>query len=381
MELIKLIEIAYEDELSLIKITELLSNSKTDVNFCSNDNSDTETPLLMAIIQSGLNPDLYKQIIEILFNTGIDVNKSSSNKMTPLILAIETGNINLVKLLLGAGANANTRDKRNETALMYVTSNIIDYEIKYELCKVLLKCGANVNLLDDNGCSVLFRATDSYKLCKLFLKYGANVNLKTEEGFTPLFDLHTYQWANLPDKYNITVLFISYGVNINEIYDGQTVLDYIFSSDYDSYYHDDYFWLFKSAGIDTIYYNSYILDADYLILLKQAGISIRIDSSNDINYMVNNFTKKIIDQMKEIRKIYYNFVFKDIPTNALHIKLKEDNIGAKIVKLNYELKTKSVNEIYANLVKDNLNIINYLHIKDSKDMLEKIDTYIKYLYS
>jgi ankyrin repeat protein len=93
-----------------------------------------------------------------------------------------------VQLLLGAGADANARDKAGMTPLMHAAGG----NVPVGAIKVMLKAGADVNARDDTGMTPLLHAAlggaDEKKVAAL-LEAGADVNARDKEGMTPL--LHT----------------------------------------------------------------------------------------------------------------------------------------------------------------------------------------------
>lgn len=61
--------------------------------------------------------------IELLLKSGASVKKSGNSRQSPLQLAIISGNIELVRLLLDYGADINEKDYRGRTCLDYVIGN------------------------------------------------------------------------------------------------------------------------------------------------------------------------------------------------------------------------------------------------------------------
>lgn len=83
-----------------------------------------------------------------LIAKGFDPNAGQSldgsRKLTPLHIAVNHNNINVVKLLIAVGVNVNTPDINGETPLHAATFITLDPEI----AKVLLGAGASVNAKD-----------------------------------------------------------------------------------------------------------------------------------------------------------------------------------------------------------------------------------------
>ena len=108
------------------------------------------------------------ECIKILLSTGIDVNqervlRKNKNSMllegSVLIDASVTGNIDIVSMLLEAGADVNLVPKRNTdepSALMLAAQ-----EGHFEVVKVLVEAGADINMLRDGPDYALLSAASN----------------------------------------------------------------------------------------------------------------------------------------------------------------------------------------------------------------------------
>ena len=111
--------------------------------------------------------------------------------MSPLHKAVRYGRVDLVELLLHFAANPNpTTSVQLETPLhqMLSQSQHSD-EIDFEILKLFLKFGADVNLRNNDGFSALHFALCNYKsinILQLLINADADVNAQTNAGFTPL---------------------------------------------------------------------------------------------------------------------------------------------------------------------------------------------------
>lgn len=117
------------------------------------------------------------QMIEFLIKKGINVNAASlRNHTTPLLLAVFKCNKDIVELLLKHGADVNIVNKNSRSPLYIacMTGN-------KDIVELLLKLGADVNKADCGGGTPLYVATcKGHTDCvRIMLNYNANVDLAT----------------------------------------------------------------------------------------------------------------------------------------------------------------------------------------------------------
>ena len=137
------------------------------------------------------------EIVKLLLEAGADPNIQTLNGDTPLIEASQRKYMEeeIISLLLSYKADSNIkRNKRNLitsrpqydwTALIYAANEGLT-----KVVSLLLKAGANPNIKDDDGVTALKRAAlKGYtEIVSLLLKAGANPNIKVKNGVTALID-------------------------------------------------------------------------------------------------------------------------------------------------------------------------------------------------
>jgi uncharacterized protein len=119
----------YEDAQALIA-------SGMDLNF---KDANGRSPLLVAI-EFGEN-----NIIQAILKQGVDPNRAPRQNY-PLIVAASSGNAEAVKLLLDYGAKPNSNDLYKGTALMYASQRG-----RLDVVKLLLENGADPRMRDKFG--------------------------------------------------------------------------------------------------------------------------------------------------------------------------------------------------------------------------------------
>ena len=153
------------------------------------------------MLQMPLDPDLStdtRSVLGILFTFGVMgflmyEQKGSfflpggtgiKDRERPLTAASGQGHVEVVRLLLEAGADKNLADNDGSTALMCAAL----WE-KVEVMRLLLEAGADMNMADIDGNTALMHAAGegNHGALRLLVEAGADKNLKNKNGETASF--------------------------------------------------------------------------------------------------------------------------------------------------------------------------------------------------
>ncbi|XP_066228535.1 transient receptor potential cation channel subfamily A member 1 [Saccopteryx leptura] len=168
---------------------------QSHVNFVNNGNS---SPLHMAV-QSG---DL--EMIKMCLDNGAQLELMENGKCTALHFAATQGATEIVKLMIssysGSGDIVNIMDGNQETLLH--RASLFDH---HELADYLISVGADINHTDSEGRSPLLLATASasWNIVNLLLSKGARVDIKDHFGrnFLHLTVQQPYGLKNLQPEF------------------------------------------------------------------------------------------------------------------------------------------------------------------------------------
>jgi len=185
-----------------VEIVKILLNAGADVNMDNSDEyDDGYTPLQLAIETDDLLG--HETIVRILLDAGANVVNTI---LKPLNSAAACGQLEIVKMLLEAGADVNEGERGRGveaydyppgyTALHWAAVNFQEQTIR-----ILINGGADVNRLDEQGstplhsvaeASVKSRDNDKVTMSvKVLLEAGADVNKADKKGRTPLHYIAT----------------------------------------------------------------------------------------------------------------------------------------------------------------------------------------------
>ena len=119
--------------------------------------------------------------------TAADVQLSTVDKYTPLMIACQNRHEDIAALLLRSNADPNLQNHKNQTSLMLACRNQLT-----RIVSLLLSSGADSNLQNDFGWTALMFsvAVSSHELDDcipvLLISAGANPNIQSKAGFTAL---------------------------------------------------------------------------------------------------------------------------------------------------------------------------------------------------
>ena len=166
------------------------------------------------------------ETVTLLLDRGADVNEvdtgTGGNGETALHYASRSGEntVEIVTLLLRAGASANAQDSSGNTPLM----NALDHR---DIALMLLQSGANVNLRTNDGTTALMYAAGRHLtgMIKVLVDKGADINVQNKRGWTPL--MWTSGAIDSVDDPETVQSVIANGADVNtQDFDGWTALMY-----------------------------------------------------------------------------------------------------------------------------------------------------------
>jgi uncharacterized protein len=192
----KLIEAVKKSDVRAVRS---LIAAKTDVNGADVDGS---TALHWAAQRDSVD------LVDLLLGAGANPKVASRYNITPLYLASMNGNAAIIERLLKAGADVNGTAEEGETALM--TASLTG---KPDAIKVLLDHGADVQVKDPSkGQTALMWAASEGNTAavELLLNAGADLKAKSKGGFTPL--LFGVREGNI----DVVKVLLDHGANVND---------------------------------------------------------------------------------------------------------------------------------------------------------------------
>ncbi|NQY53166.1 MAG: ankyrin repeat domain-containing protein [Campylobacteraceae bacterium] len=187
-----------------LDIVKEVVNNIEDINLIDNDG---KTVLFYSILKKNV------LISKYLIASGININIQDKDKQNVMFNAVLLGhkNIEIIELLIDYGINLNEKDKFSKTLsdeilkILELLSNIKldknEYTDKYKnifksndylsLTRVLVDSGLDIDKLDDTGLSTFAKEVEkkNYPVLDFLIAAGANINVKDNNGRTVLFDL------------------------------------------------------------------------------------------------------------------------------------------------------------------------------------------------
>lgn len=177
-----------------IKITLAVANSAVGVFVVD----WSEIPLFRAIAQN--DNEIVKQIV----SSGFNINAKDENGETALHIAVEHGNLEIVRFLLDRSAKVNVKDKSKRAPLAMLLYSFGEEDDKLEkILYLLVSKGADVNVRNDEKKTLLMAVCEEsvLEIVRFLLKAGANPNLKDEDGETAFDKTNSQEIKNLLIKF------------------------------------------------------------------------------------------------------------------------------------------------------------------------------------
>jgi ankyrin repeat protein len=178
------------------------------------------------------------EIVRLLLDRGAEANVKNKEGLTALHhvslgqYESQEDGVRVAQLLLEHGTVVDSRDEGNRTPL-----HCASYFGKHEIVRLLLDHGAEVNAEDDDGEKPLHQVSsgeyssheDGLRVARLLLERGADVNAGNKEHQTPLHSASHF------GKHEIVRLLLDHGAEVNaEDDDGEKPLHQVSYGEYGS---------------------------------------------------------------------------------------------------------------------------------------------------
>ncbi|XP_008552002.1 kinase D-interacting substrate of 220 kDa B isoform X2 [Microplitis demolitor] len=189
------------------EIVEHLIKHGADIN----DISDNRTPLQIAVEKEN------KKIVELLIEKKADINICPPNGQPAINIAIENNYLELVYILLNAGAAVNPDIQICPPLFQAVSAN------NYELVEHLINLGADINIVYRGKTAIQIAVLrDDKKMLELLIKNKADMTISTDMGtplHTAVYEGTLSQFSRTHRKEFIFDFLLDIGINfIDESY-------------------------------------------------------------------------------------------------------------------------------------------------------------------
>ena len=125
-----------------------------------------------------------REVLQVVMSHGGDVNATTKDNITALMLASRTGNVDTINVLLAAGADPNITDAGGYTCL----HDAVDVGCNKETLKAIIDHGANINAANKKGVTPLMQAfqVGNINAISVLLDAEADLNIIDQDGDTCL---------------------------------------------------------------------------------------------------------------------------------------------------------------------------------------------------
>ena len=150
-----------------------------------------------------------KETLQAIIDYGADVNATTNNNVTPLMIACKKGNIDAINVLLHAGADPSIADIDGETWIHYA----VTWACGNETVQSIFDCLADFNATNEDELTALMTVCDKVNIVEIALNTRADLNIPNDDAGIWI-DHAAYRNCNK----EIFQAIIDHGADVNTTY-------------------------------------------------------------------------------------------------------------------------------------------------------------------
>lgn len=240
---------------------------------------------LQCICENMYNRHGISRIKELLDN-GAKPDIKDLDGMSPISVCARDGlqvHLEIMKLLINAGADVNQRDNYGKSLIYQAT-----YNTKIDIMKFLLSKNANINLKNNIGYTPLHLAVNlsDFDSLNLLLDHGADIDAKDNDGISPLSS------ATFINRIDIVKILVERGADIHST-DTIAHMTPLENATYAGYLNIVKYLCEKGAIVTESSFNSAIQKGHAHILKYFKKLGLNAPASSIFNLIRNNNPKLI----------------------------------------------------------------------------------------
>lgn len=152
---------------------------------------------ITALMEASRRGKTHREIAAALIQAGAEINAQDPYGVTPLSFAAISGSLETIQRLLKSGANVKAKDVDGRTALIETLTT--ENDLPPETIEELIQAGSEVNVRIYGGLTpLMIAAAGNTRILKALIRAGADLNAVDDQGATAL------RWAkDSPENYKI----------------------------------------------------------------------------------------------------------------------------------------------------------------------------------
>jgi len=152
---------------------------------------------ITALMEASRRGKTHREVAAALIRAGAEINVQDPYGVTPLMFAAISGSPETIRMLLKSGADVKAKDVDGRTALIETLTT--ENDLPPETIEELIQAGSEVNVRIYGGLTpLMIAAAGNSRILQALIRAGADLNAVDDQGATAL------RWAkDSPENYKI----------------------------------------------------------------------------------------------------------------------------------------------------------------------------------